>query len=269
MKRLAMLVCGLALVLSGCVTTGPGGTGVSAGDGVADRPILDMPPASEAERAAQVHIELGSAYVEIARYDVALDEARIALAYQAGYPPAFHLMGIVFTFIEDNVAARENFLRALRAAPNDPDFNNSYGWFLCLNGEEREGLSRLESAIRNPYYRFPTRPLTNAGLCQMRLSNMAEAESHFRRAVAMQPDNVVALYWLAELSVRKGDYRAAQRHLVALHRAAEPTPESVWLGLRVERKLGNHHAEASYAAQLSGRFRDSPEYQAMIRGEYE
>lgn len=268
MKRIGVLLCGAAFVLAGCVSGG-GSMSSAVSESGAERPIMDLPPTNAAERAAQVHVELGTAYVEIGRYDVALDEARIALAYQSGYPPAFHLMGIVYTFIEDNTAARENFLRALRAAPNDPDFNNSYGWFLCLNGAEQEGLRRLDLAARNPYYRFPARPHTNAGLCQLRLDDVAAAEGHFRRALALQAENAVALYWLAELAQRQGDYLAAQRHLVALHRLAEPTPESAWLGLRVERKLGNHHAEASYAAQLSGRFRNSPEYQAMTRGEYE
>lgn len=269
MKRMMWLsALALALVLSGCGTS-TGGARSNSSDATADRPLLELPPANEAEAGARVHVELGTAYFEIGRYDVALDEARIALLFAPGYAPAYHLMGLAHMFIDDTAAARENFLRALRVAPNDPDFNNSYGWFLCLNGDEKEGLRRLELATRNPYYRHPSRAYTNAGLCELRGNDVKAAQAQFRRAIALQADNVVALFGLAEVSYRTADYATAQRQLVALHRQTEPTAQSAWLGLRVERRLGNREAEASYAAQLTGRFKDSPEYQAMIRGDYE
>ena len=269
MKRICLLVmvCG-SVLLAGCA--GMGGVGApGVGSPVADRPLLDLPPANESERGAKVHVELGTAYFEVARYDVALDEARVALMHRAGHAPAYHLMGLVYMFIDDIPAARENFLRALSAAPNDPDFNNSYGWFQCLNGEAEDGLRRLEIASRNPYYRFPSRPQTNAGLCHMRQGQFDLAETRFRRALALDPENLAAQFGLADVSYRRGDYLTAQRLLVAMHRQTEPTAESVWLGLRVERKLGNRSAEASYAAQLEGRFEDSPQYLLMKKGEYE
>ncbi|MDX5444937.1 MAG: type IV pilus biogenesis/stability protein PilW [Zoogloeaceae bacterium] len=270
MKRMWVLaVVSGAILLTGCAAGGGAGGGFGGGAVVAERPLLDLPPTNERERGALVHVELGTAYFEVGRYDVALDEARIALAHVPSFAPAFHLMGMVYMFIEDPAAARDNFRRALAAAPNDPDFNNRYGWFLCLNGDEREGLERLDLAARNPYYRFPARPQTNAGLCHLSKGQYEEAEPRFRRALALQGDNIVAQYGLAEVIYRKGDYAGARRMLVALHQQADPTAESAWLGLRVERKLGNRAAEASYAAQLEGRFKDSPQYLQMKKGEYE
>jgi type IV pilus assembly protein PilF len=54
-----------------------------------------------------------------------------------------------------------------------------------------------------------------------------------------------------------------------LHQQSEPTAESVWLGVRTERRLGNRDAESSYAEQLRGRFADSAELRAMNQGSYE
>lgn len=266
MRILAMLAMGAALLLGGCATLPGGADGVTP---AADRPLLDLPPANPAQGRARVNTELGMAYFEVGRFDVALDEARAALRHDPGYAPAFHLMGLVYMFIDDTAAARENFLRALRIAPNDPDFNNSYGWFLCGLGEEQEGLRRLALAARNPYYRHPTRPYTNAGLCHLRLGDDAAAAEQFRRAVMLDGSNAQALYHLAAIAYRRGDYEVARAHLVQLHQQREPTAESVWLGLRAERRLGNREAEASYAAQLRGRFQDSPEYREMMRGNFE
>ncbi len=255
----------LAVALGGCTTGMPGGSVAP----IADRPVSDLTPATPAQARAKIHVELGMAYFEIGRFDVALDEARIALAEDSSYSPAFHLMGLVYMFIDDTAAARENFLRALRAAPNDPDFNNSYGWFLCVMGEEQEGLERLARAARNPYYRYPTRPYTNAGLCHLRRNDDASAEDQFRRAVMIDGTNAQALFNLAAIQYRRGDYARARENLVQLHQQTEPTASTVWLGLRTERQLGNREAEASYAAQLSGRFADSPEYRDMMQGNFQ
>lgn len=266
MTRMSVVLwLGVALLAGGCASL-PGTQGVTP---AAERPLLDAPPANDTQARARINTELGTAYFEVGRFDVALDEARAALRHDPEYAPAFHLMGLVYMFVEDAAAARDNFLRALRIAPNDPDFNNSYGWFLCTQGEEQDGLQRLALAARNPYYRHPTRPYTNAGLCHLRLGDDEAAAEQFRRAVALGGVNAQALYHLAAIAFRSGDYRAAREHLVKLHQQREPTAESAWLGLRTERRLGNREAEASYAAQLRGRFNDSREYRQMIQGNFE
>ena len=49
----------------------------------------------------------------------------------------------------------------------------------------------------------------------------------------------------------------------------DPTPESLWLGLRIERKLGDRLAEASLATQLRRRYSNSSEYQSLLRGDFD
>lgn len=253
----------LLALAGGCATLAP------MSGGAAERPLSDVTPTSAADTRAKIHVDLGKAYIEIGRYDVALDEAKVALQDSPGYPPAYHLQGLVYMFINDIPVARQNFEQALRAAPNDPEFNNSYGWFQCVNGQPQDGLARLASAGRNPYYRHQTRAYTNAGLCYLRLQDDANAEEQFLRAVSVDENNAQALFHLGAIAYRRGDYAAARTFLVQLHQRREPTAESVWLGVRTERKLGNRDNEASYAAQLRGRFADSSEYQSMTQGNYE
>ncbi|MCK2094929.1 type IV pilus biogenesis/stability protein PilW [Thauera aromatica] len=262
MRRTALVLAAAAVLAAGCATAPVDTAGPS-------RPLSDLTPATPAQARARVHVDLGMAYFEIGRYDVALDEAKIALGDSPDYAPAFHLLGLAYMLVEEYAAAGENFERALRLAPGDPDFNNSYGWFLCLRGREREGLERLAVAARNPYYRHPARPLTNAGLCHLRLADEDAAQAQFQRALQADADNAQALYQLAAIAYRGGRLDQARAHLVRLHQRLEPTPASVWLGLRTERRLGNHDAEASYAAQLRSRFAQSEEYQRMIQGKFE
>ena len=144
-----------------------------------------------------------------------------------------------------------------------------YGWFLCTQGEELRGLERLAQSARNPYYRHATRPYTNAGLCHLRLKDDAAAEGQFLAAVQADPSNRQALYQLADIAYRGGRYEQTRSHLIRLHQQSEPSAASVWLGLRTERRLGNHDAEASYAAQLGSRFGSAEEYKMMMQGKYE
>ncbi|BAL23143.1 type IV pilus biogenesis/stability protein PilW [Azoarcus sp. KH32C] len=253
----------LAVMLGGCVSTRPGATGGNAAPPASELPV------SGAAASAKVHVDLGMAYFQIARYAVALDEARTALVMDPNYSPTYHLMALVYMYIDDMPSARENFQRALSMAPNDPEYNNSYGWFQCVNGNFSDGLERLAIAARNPYYRTPTRPYTNAGLCYLAKGDEAAAETELRRAVQLDPSNRSAIYQLAGIAYRRGAYEVANTYLVQLHQEGEPTAASAWLGLRTARRLGNRDAEASYAAQLRGRFADSPEFQAMTQGKYE
>ena len=262
--RISLLLA--ALIVSACATLPGAG---DAGSVAISRPLSDVSPSTPAESRARVHVDLGMAYFEIGRYDVALDEARIALNDSPDYAPAYHLLGLAYMLIEQHAPARQSFEQALRHAPGDPEFNNSYGWFLCTQGEELRGLERLALSARNPYYRHATRPYTNAGLCHLRLKDDAAAEGQFLAAVQADPSNRQALYQLADIAYRGGRYEQTRSHLIRLHQQSEPSAASVWLGLRTERRLGNHDAEASYAAQLGSRFGSAEEYKMMMQGKYE
>ncbi len=267
MKRiLTLATVAVAAMMAGCATHPASTSGAAT---TVSRPMSDITPATPADARARVHVDLGMAYFEVGRYDVALDEAKIALGDSPDYAPAHHLLGLAYMLIEEHAAAREHFERALREAPGDPDFNNSYGWFLCTQGQAQQGLERLALAARNPYYRHSARPLTNAGLCQLRLGDDAAAEGQFLRALQADPANAQALYQLADIAYRGARYEQARSHLIRLHQQFDPSAASLWLGVRAERRLGNHDAAASYAAQLQSRFAESEEFKLFNQGKFE
>jgi type IV pilus assembly protein PilF len=53
------------------------------------------------------------------------------------------------------------------------------------------------------------------------------------------------------------------------NKIAEPSAESLWLALRIERKLGDSSATTSYANQLRRRFSGSKEYQDLQKGRFD
>jgi type IV pilus assembly protein PilF len=253
----------LTLSLTGCITLG-GDSGDSA-----RQPMSLEVAVGEARQRAKIHTELGALYLQDNRFAIALDEARIALAADSGYAPAYNLLGLTHMLMGENKLAEENFERALSAAPGDPEITNNYGWFLCQTGREQRSLDYFTRAARNPLYQTPAKPYTSAGICLIRLKDDKGAEQNLRRALQLDPRNTQAMFWLAELSYRNNRPLETRQWLLDLEKLVELNAEVIWLALRTERKLGNREAEARHAGQLRRKFATSPEHRKLLQGEYE
>jgi type IV pilus assembly protein PilF len=218
---------------------------------------------------ARLHTELGSLYYSNGNLAVALEELRAAVQADSNYAPAHGMFGLVYMELKENDRAATSFERALRLSPNDADINHNYGWFLCQTGKEDASIKFFLHALRNPLYRTPWRSYSAAGSCMMRMNQPKDAEAFFERALKLEPDEPVSLLQLGQIRYRQGNIGEA-RKLVARHnKIVEPSAQSLWLALRIERKLGERIAEQSFANQLRRRFPDSSEYRSLQRGQYD
>jgi len=218
---------------------------------------------------ARIHTELASAYFERGNMGVALEELRIAIAAEPNYAPAYNVLGLVHMDLRENAVAQQHFERGLRLAPNDPDLNNNYGWFLCQTGNEGQSIAYFLAALKNPLYNTPARSYVNAGLCSMKGNNERDAIDYFERALRSAPDNLQALLNLASLQYKRGQLELARSLVGRVNRLMEPTAESLWLALRIERKTGDKAAENAIAVQLRRRFSGSQEYDNLLKGKFE
>jgi type IV pilus assembly protein PilF len=218
---------------------------------------------------AKAHTELAAAYYELGNMGVALEEARIALQADPNFAPAYNVQGLVQMDLKETAAAEASFQRGLRIAPQDPDLNHNYGWFLCQSGREDQSIQWFLNAIRNPLYTTPSKSYSAAGRCLIK-RNPAEAANYFDRALRLDPNNLQAMIPYAELLYGRGQLQEAKAILVRFNRLVpEPTSESLWLGVRIERRLGDRVAETNLANQLRRRYAGSPEYQQLQRGAYD
>lgn len=256
MKRLAALV--VVILAAACATKEPD----SAGGTIVGE-------VSDARNRARVHTELAAAYYERGNMGVALDELRTANAADPSYAQAYGLLGLVYMELKDARQAESNFERGIQLSPNDGDINHNYGWFLCQNGREKESIKYFLQALRNPLYGSPARTYSAAGLCSVRANNTKDAEEFFQRALRLDADDTNALLHLAQIRYRQGNMEDARRLVSRYNKLVSPNPESLWLALRVERKLGERVTEQSYANQLRRRFPNSAEYQSLQRGQYD
>ncbi|MCM5571936.1 type IV pilus biogenesis/stability protein PilW [Burkholderiaceae bacterium FT117] len=259
-RLVALLATVLVALLAGCAADGRPGAGQA--ESSRDGSVAVVPGSgeeSDARRRARIRVELAAGYYQQRNYQVALDEIGQALRADPEYPGAFGMLGLVYMALNDRERAEESFQRGLRLAPNDANLNNNYGWFLCQTGRERDSIARFEQALRDPLYQTPTMPLHNAGICALRLGDEKTAESYFLRAFQVDATNPVAMFNLGQIYLKRGDLERARFHAQRLVNTFEPSAQTLWLALKVERALGNRDAEASLGAQLRRRFPDSPE----------
>lgn len=250
--------------LSGCAG-GPN----PAGSAEVEQAVSRQTAATDDRQRAKVHAELGKLYFLEERFEVALDEARIALESDSTYAPAHNLTGLVYMALRKGELAEQSFRRALGLAANDPEINNDFGWFLCQTGRVKESLGHFQVALSNPLYQAPARALANAGMCALRNSNDRLAEGYFARALRLERGNQIALFWLADIDYRAKRFGDAQQKMKQLHATLEPTAQTAWLAVRIERKLGDREGEARFTSIMRRKHRDTPEYEMMMRGEFE
>ena len=223
----------------------------------------------DARTRAKAHADLAGAYYELGNLGVALEEARIATQADATYAPAYNVLGLVNMELKDNAAAEANFRRGLQLAPQDPDLNHNYGWYLCQTGRDEQSIQWFLNAVRNPLYQTPAKSYAAAGRCLVK-RNPTEAATYFDRALRLDPNSLQALLPYAELLYRRGQLPEAKALVTRFNRLVpDGTPESLWLGIRIERKLGDRLAEGTLANQLRRRYAGSTEYQALQRGDYD
>lgn len=224
----------------------------------------------DAKRSAKLHTELGSRYFLGGQNAFALEELGIALMADSNYFPAYSVRGLVYATLKEFAKAESDFQRALSLAPNDPEVNNNYGWYLCETGKERQSIAYYLNALKNPLYETPDRAYTNAGRCALKAGDLAGAEGYLLQALRLAPDGAPeARLQMAMVHFQRGSLDEARRFLNdALKQTENPTASALWLGIRLERKMGNKVTEGGYAAQLRSRFPDSPEYQAFLNGKF-
>jgi len=262
MKMAGAAVMAACLVLSGCATHPADESGL--------RTANPTTGDESSERArARIHTELAANYFGIGNVGVALEEVKEALRADRTYGPAHNVAGLIYAQLKEDSLAEESFRRALSINPSDSDALHNYGMFLCQRKQEKEAIRQFMLAVRNPLYTTPERSYVNAGVCARRGGDAAGAADYFLLALKIRPDLPQALYQMADLAYARGNYGEAKGYLGRLTQVVPANAETLWLGVRVERRLGDRNSEASYALQLRNRFPNSREAQALIAGQNE
>lgn len=215
------------------------------------------------DNAGNVHAELAGAYLARGQMEVAMQEAKQALAEAPDDAGVQRINALIYQRLGESAEAEEHFRRAVELDPKDSVTRNALGAYYCVQKRYPEADAQFNQALANPLDPTPWMVLTNAGLCAKAAGDGSKARGYFGQALERNPNFGPALLAMADLDVAQGDAHSASTLLARYFKTSPPTAQALALGVRVERQLGNKKVAASYATVLKQRFPDTPEAKSL------
>ena len=222
----------------------------------------------EARKRARIRLQLAVGYFEQGKTTVALDEVKQSLVIDPSFVDAYNLRGLIYVRLNDMRLAEESFRRGLAISPNDANVLQNYGWMLCQQQRFDEGVQSFNKALANPTYGDRAKTWLTKGLCEARAGKERDAEDSLRHSFELDARNPVTGYNLALLLYQRGQSDQAQFYIRRINNSELANAESLWLGIKVEQRLGNRLAREQLASQLRNRFPKSRELSLYERGAF-
>lgn len=216
------------------------------------------------KEASRANAQLGANYLQQGQLQRADSKLRKALDQDSENVDAHTAFALLNMRLDKPDTARSHFETALDLDPESPQIHNNYGTFLCGQGEYDKGIEQFLKAAKNRLYDTPAYAYANAGRCALEAGRDDEARDYLRQALRINPRLPTALLRSSELALKDGQPRQAANYFSRYSKVAEQGPETLWLGVRIERALGDREGANEYGVQLLRRFRDSDEAQRFL-----
>ncbi len=239
-----------SLLLMGCVQTTTTTGGVN-------------PDANEAD-AAQLNYELGARYYRNGNYELARDRLLGSIEIDPRNATAYSTLALTYEKLGNLRLATEAYEKAVRIAPRDYNVQNAYAVFLCGQSRFDEAQKHFDRAIKVPENDNAEIMLTNAGVCMAQKPDAAQAETYFRQALDRKSDYGEALLQLSLLKFNAEDYMSARAFLQRYLSSNVPSAPVLYLGVRIERELGDRRAQTEYSNQILRQFPESREARSIL-----
>jgi type IV pilus assembly protein PilF len=223
----------------------------------------------EARTRARRHLTLAVLYFNDGKTTVALDALKQSISADPTWYEAFNLRGLIYMRLNDMVLAEDSFRRALVLNPKAAAVQHNYGRMLCKLSRSSEAETQFSSALANPSYGDRAKTWMTLGECQLEAGQRTAAETSFLRSYELDAGNPFTGYNLALLLYQRGEFSRSQFYTRRLNNSESANAESLWLGIRVERKLKQMDAVQQLSAQLKKRFPQSRELTNFERGAFD
>jgi type IV pilus assembly protein PilF len=258
-----------ALVLLACLHLASCAAPTAAEKAAAQPDIVTQSDEPQDRARARIRLELAVGYFEQGKTTIALDELKKALSVDPNFAEAYTLRGLVYMRLNDASLAESSFRRALALKPGDANTLHNLAWLMCQQDRHTESMQFFDQALADPNYGDRAKTLMTKGLCQIRAKRPADAEVSLMQSFQLDAGNPITEYNLGLLLFRRGDLTRAQFYVRRLNNSEWANAESLWLGIKIERKLGNMDAVEQLAVPLRKRFAQSPETALYDRGAFD
>ena len=223
----------------------------------------------ETSHLADLQTQLGIGYMAEGKFELAWERLNKALKTDPRYSTAHNAMALLHERLGQPEQARHHYQQAVKFNPGDASARNNFGSFLCRQGELEAAEAHFIGAVNNPLYQTPEIPYTNLGLCMYQLGQAENAETYLRQALQLNPQIPNALIAMSDLSLSNGQELSARAYMQRYTEISQHSARTLWLGVQIERALGDLDTAASYALLLKSNYPDSRETRLLLESESE
>jgi len=207
---------------------------------------------------ADIHTQLAAQYMERNMLEISLEELNKALAIKPDHSRTNYVMAVLQTRMKDYDEAERYYKRALKSNPRNSEAAHDYGAFLCEQGKVDEAFRYFEQALANPLYIGVMLTNLRTGECLITASkDYVLAEKYFKAVLDLNPTIPLALYYMAEIKYKEGNFLSARGYIERFFSANPETPESLLLATRIETDLKALDIAEDYARRLKAKFPSS------------
>jgi type IV pilus assembly protein PilF len=247
---LSVMMAGLVVGLAACTST-------------TDKPFSTPEPV----RAAEINLEIGIDYLRKGNLVQAKEKIDRAVEQDPRNAKAQITAGMLYDRLGQAGKADGHFAKALQLEPDNPEIQNNYGAYLCQKGRYDRGEKLALQAAGNPLYRTPEAAYLNAANCASNGGDLKRSEENLRKALAVRPKFADALMQMAQLEYKQTNYLAARGFLERYLAVGRNNPAALWLGVLIERGLGNAVAAQNYAQRLKSEYPRSAQTKELLESE--
>jgi len=219
------------------------------------------------KEASNYNAELGVAYLQQGRFELALSKLKKSLEQNPDNADAQHFIAELYHQIGKTSLASKHFELAMELDPDNSMLKNNYGVFLCEQKQFEKSKKLFIEVSKDPLYSQMALLHENIGICAKEKGDLKTAEDYLRKTLREVPNSPKSLLAMAELSFDKQDYPGSSDYLYKYLKVSRHNAASLWLGILLAKKDNNMNRVASYSILLKGKFPDSKQAQWLKKME--
>ncbi|WP_158967611.1 type IV pilus biogenesis/stability protein PilW [Paraglaciecola sp. L3A3] len=216
-------------------------------------------------KAAQNRISLGLTYLRNGNYSQAKFNLDKALEFAPRSADVNYAMAYYYQRVEEIDKAENAYQFAMDLEPKNADIINSYGAFLCENGNYPKAKEYFLKAVNTSNYISSAETYENLAICSRSLGYPEDAIGYLRSAVNHQPGRSNSLYLLVEALIDTQQWQEARDVLRRYERIAQVSPESLLMAIKIEKGSNNYAAAKDYTDMLVKVYPTHPEVIALLK----
>ncbi len=220
--------------------------------------------------AAQTRVSLGLTYLKNGNYTQAKKNLDMALEYAPRLADVHYSLAYYYQTVEEHARAIEYYDNAMDLAPRNADIANSYGAFLCEQGQYDDANKYFTKAVENQRYANTALTYENMGLCAREQGLHKQAIKYFITALNHQPSRGKTLLLLTQEYIDTQQWEKGADSLKRYEKMAQVTPESIWLAITLAKGRADLESMQSYGEMLQALYPDSArakQYATLAEGQ--